>query len=359
MAKVITTENPSRDVRRYLGHWSDKQFVTPRLKEQHPNLSSDRRRLKASQISVLVAQGLEFLASADSSSVLTRPLSLFYAAENLAKAACVKKVEVLGANDFHIHGLSGDRETKRYAIKNLSCKVQKPKKDVWSAVFQNLNLDRSRIELLQGGLSLIQDRVDSHAMKPLKPGATMQLGDLLRHLPELADDVVFAGWGHPHVVRAENLRLSSAEEESPDQSLSFRLRHGHHQPTKAMIQGRRSDLLKRFREVRDAHDVLDYEIGPVPGPVTIPITRLDVFGETFMDFARGTRVFGELVIYFAGLFILSDVARYQPQHWLRLLDDHPAEAVLVDRFLDIGLRKLPNLILNELQEEIFLFRMAR
>jgi hypothetical protein len=41
---------------------------------------------------------------------------------------------------------------------------------------------------------------------------------------------------------------------------------------------------------------------------------------------------GEFVLYLAALFILSDVVRYQGQ-WKRLLDDHPEEALLVDRFL--------------------------
>lgn len=33
----------------------------------------------------------------------------------------------------------------------------------------------------------------------------------------------------------------------------------------------------------------------------------------YFDFARGTRVFGEPVLYLAALFILSDAVRYRPQ----------------------------------------------
>lgn len=78
-----------------------------------------------------------------------------------------------------------------------------------------------------------------------------------------------------------------------------------------------------------------------------------------MDFARGVRVFGEIVHYHAALFILSDVVRYQPDQWLRLLNDHPDEAIMIDRFLEIAARKLPNLYLTELHEELFLFKFAR
>jgi hypothetical protein len=74
-----------------------------------------------------------------------------------------------------------------------------------------------------------------------------------------------------------------------------------------------------------------------------------------MDFGRTRVVLAELPTYYAALFILSDVVRYQGQ-WKRLLDDHPQEAVLVDRFLEVATRKIPNLALNELARVLYLFR---
>jgi hypothetical protein len=66
------------------------------------------------------------------------------------------------------------------------------------------------------------------------------------------------------------------------------------------------------------------------------------------------RYFGELASYYAALFILSDAVRYQGQ-WQKVLDDHPEEEVLVDRFLDVAIRKLPNLALNHLTGAFHLF----
>jgi len=68
-----------------------------------------------------------------------------------------------------------------------------------------------------------------------------------------------------------------------------------------------------------------------------------------MNFVRvpDARYLGELPSYYAALFILSDAVRYQGQRE-RLLQDHPEEAVLIDRFLDVAVRKLPNLALNHL-----------
>jgi YaaC-like Protein len=359
MARVITTENPSLDVRRYLRHWADGGFVADQLKEQHPGMGSDPRRTRGKQVARLVHQGLAFLESAEGSSVLTKPLTVFYGAENLAKAMCICRDPLLGTNDIRYHGLGGDRETKRYSIKNLSCRVYAPRKDVWSNFFKRFNGDRYRVTIQQAAMTATYDSQEVYATKPLAAKAEIQLGDLLRHLPELRDDVRLAGWGHSHTVRASDLRLVVDEGPPRTQTVSFTLRHDLYPPAKEMIIDRESDLLKKYDRVRDQLDVLEYRQGPTEDPITTPGVRLDVFGDLFMDFARGTRVFGEPVLYLAALFILSDVARYQPEHWLRLLEDHPAEAILIERFLDIAGRKLPNVVLNELHQQLFLFRLAR
>jgi hypothetical protein len=78
-----------------------------------------------------------------------------------------------------------------------------------------------------------------------------------------------------------------------------------------------------------------------------------------MDFRPGRSVHSETLLYLLGLFILSDVVRYQPDQWKRLLDDHPAEMILIDRFLGIGVRKVPNLFLNQFHSDMFLFQVAR
>jgi hypothetical protein len=38
---------------------------------------------------------------------------------------------------------------------------------------------------------------------------------------------------------------------------------------------------------------------------------------------------------------------------------NPAETILIDRFLDIGVRRVPNLFLNQFHSDMFLFQVAR
>lgn len=104
-------------------------------------------------------------------------------------------------------------------------------------------------------------------------------------------------------------------------------------------------------------DVIEYHGAGVS--LDVPPLRMDVFGDIYVDM-RGTRTeLSEPLIYLAALHILSHAVRYTAEQWKRLLDDHPREAIVIDRFLDIVIRKLPNLVLNQLSGDIYLFRFAR
>lgn len=358
MARTVTTENPSLDVRRFLKHWADKSFVEDRLREQHSGLSTDRRRTKSRQISRLVLQGLEFLNSADSATVLTRPLTLFYGAENLARAACICRDANLTADGLRAHGLSGERDIKRNSIRNLACKVQNPGKDVWSHVDGLLSCDRYRLRrAVVGGSNELLERYNPYENQPLRPPKELSLGELLRHLPEIADDVELAGWGVSYMVRADSIFIQEKKAGSERQDvLNFDLRHRRQPKIIKLIEARENSLLRKCVRKADVLDVYEYR---ATLPANVPTVRSDVFGDLHMDLSPERRGMGEVPIYLAALFILSDVVRYQADNWLRLLRDHPAEEIVVDRFLDLAGRKFPNLVLNELHSEISEFKLAR
>jgi hypothetical protein len=121
---------------------------------------------------------------------------------------------------------------------------------------------------------------------------------------------------------------------------------------------RQRDLLRQWTRTYDELDAPGYEATFPSAGWLGPSLRLDTFGEWHMEF-RTSRLLGELVVYFAALFILSDVVRYQVEQWKRLLDARPGEALLVERLFDVAGRKLPNLILNEVLGELYEFRFAR
>ena len=64
------------------------------------------------------------------------------------------------------------------------------------------NGDRVRLESQVDGSGLATDWVNSYATKPLAKDSLLQFGELVRHLPELVDDVLFVGWENAYVVHA-------------------------------------------------------------------------------------------------------------------------------------------------------------
>ncbi len=202
MPRYIVTEEPSKDVRRYLRHWTDEGFAQEAIARRHPRLAAERRRAKARTISFTVAQGLEYLDSADGSSMLTRPLPLFYASENFAKAFSVLADAGSFAADFKAHGLTSDQK-RRYSIANLRATIAGPGRDVWSRFARLANVNSLAIEFTLDGQSVIGERSWQYA--PPSPGYSLLLGDLLRHLPEIADDVRTARWGS--LVHRQSVQL--------------------------------------------------------------------------------------------------------------------------------------------------------
>ena len=305
----ITTENPSRDVRRFLQHWGDETFVAESLVRRFPAVSAATRRQKSRTIASAISQGIGYLDAAQTTPLLTKPLPLFYAAENLAKGVAIALTALLTASDFKSHGISGD-DAKRYSVRNLQCKVGAPRNDTWSHFFRASNVDSivvSRDVDGRGVTSTIRTQYDT---KLLPSGTKLVLGELLKHLPELADDISLVGWGHPYVVHLSSYRIQQTTGPPRNTAVWLTLRHGHNQDVRRMITSAEGTLLKGFAQSADQLDIVSYQCGAED--VEVPHMRMDVFGDLYMDFKRTLTVLGEPVIYLAALHILSHLCVTTP-----------------------------------------------
>jgi YaaC-like Protein len=354
--RTITTENPGRDVRRYLRHWTNKSFVEERLARRHTGLTADQRRRKSREVAVCVQQGLEYLATSEVGSPITSPLPLFYAAENFAKGTCVFFDPSLHADDFKAHGLKHD-SSKRYSIKNLAAEIQKPGRDVWSRYLTHGNTERAAITRTVDGSRQIADLQVTFSPKRLKPGKALQLGQLLRSLPELVEDLIAADWDPSYTVHVSTYSFVAQSGPPPTVERKVRLRHRKHGPTKDLVLSRQRTLLKHYNLVTDSMDILHFE-GTASTEDSLGPLRTDMFGQLYMDMNQSDVDLAEPLVYLASLFILSSAVRYEPEQWQRLLEDHPAEAILIDRMLEVATRKLPNLVLNKLHGEIYRFKVG-
>lgn len=355
--RTIRTETPGAEVRRYLRHWANPAFVENALNERHTSMPRDIRRRKAREVAVCIDQGLEYLATSRAASVLTRPLSLFYAHENLAKASCVFLDPSLHANDFKAHGLKHD-SAKRYSIKNLQAHINKPSKDVWSRYARLCNWQRTIYTVTTPNTSTNRDTTATFRPTPA-PGRQLTMGRLALVVPELVEDVIIARWGVPTVVHVTSysIRLTSEPGTEPPPQLKVRmtLRHGHHKPTHDLILSRRHTRLKDFDVEDQRLDVVKIRSKPSIEDPAFPAFCMDVFLEPHIDLTQTRTEIAEPLAFYAMLFILSSVVRYEPEQWQRLLLDHPAEAILVERLLNVAERKVPNLVLNQLHNSYIHF----
>jgi len=353
--RQVSTENPGRDVRRYLRHWSNRNFVDERLVGRHSSLSTDQRRRKAREVAVCVQQGLDFVETADTSSMVTKPLPLFYAIENFAKGVCVFTDPTLHADNFRAHGLSHDRQT-RYSLKNLTATVQRPGSDVWSRFLRRGNVLRTAVQVDLDGTKQTADREITFSPR-IPTGKELTLGGLVRALPELVDDLIYAGWDRAFVIHVPSYRFEVRSGPPARVSRQLVLRHRHDAPTKALVLSVAPRKLSGFAVFKDSLDVVDYRSPQIVG-TDVPALVPDLFGEVYADFNTGHVDLAEPLVYYATLFILSSAVRYEPEQWQRLLEDHPSESILVERLLDVATRKVPNLILNALEGELVQFKVS-
>jgi hypothetical protein len=348
----VPTENPDREMRRWLRRWTDQSFVDQQLAVRHPSLSSSQTRKRAREIALHVTQGLEYIDSAEPATVLTRPLPLFYAVENLTKALVMMETGTIGATDFRVHGLTSDKQ-RRYSIKNLRCKVGSAGRDVWSRVVQATSTELVAVRFVHDGHPVVGDADQSRMPTAGGPGRMLQFGELIKRMPELQQDVIAARWGCPYTVRIEIYSLAINSGPPTSQSVRVRLDYMHDADTKAMIARAERSALKGYQQVFDVLNSVEYAH---PGPsAEAPPIRADAFGDLYADFGPLRSHLSDVALHFAALFILSDVVRYQPDRWKRLLDEHPIEATLVDRYLDVAVRKVPNLVLTAMLRQCVLF----
>ena len=92
----------------------------------------------------------------------------------------------------------------------------------------------------------------------------------------------------------------------------------------------------------------------------IEIGTYSIFGRKYLQIAHGKNGHlvspGQLIIMFMGLFALGYLSRYHPEFWNPFTrSDTTGERLVVERFLAICQRFLPNLVLGAIREEAIKF----
>jgi hypothetical protein len=93
------------------------------------------------------------------------------------------------------------------------------------------------------------------------------------------------------------------------------------------------------------------------------ITVRDLAGRRFLSLSPnkpGSTRLPELLAYYGGLFILCSISRYHPRVWTDYVRGTSVlELQLVRRFLDLCARRMPNLVLDFIEDREHIFTAER
>ena len=114
----------------------------------------------------------------------------------------------------------------------------------------------------------------------------------------------------------------------------------HRPPNEGMIRWRREAAAGALRDDAAERRALFIETGD----------------ELFLLPKVKQKAISEYAAYLAVLYVISMLARYNPDYWITLQRDRPREYFLVEEFLNAAEDKIPNLVLNHLSRRTYVFR---
>ena len=290
---------------------------------------------KARQVAYCILQAFEYYKAADAVTIDTSPLLYFYGMLSLAKALVVADDPDVLLDDIKYHGLKADRTIASARLESRSVKAD-------GGVFRCLT------KAIQGF--------------EYPPGAAFTFKDVLSISPELFE-MYERYFGEP--ARCLISYMTRTLSTKP-----YRLEICALAPSPEFVYKRIPELAKDFdlRPNQGGPQTVFYKWFTSKGTVGAPPTkfweyraatggRYLVGGLPFVLNGRIRRHYIHPPLSdYIGMFILSDCVRYKQDLWRSVVQGQETGILgLVDLFLDLAKRRFPNLILNSLFREPFVY----
>lgn len=298
---------------------------------------SEKLRERSFEIVACIQQADEYYRSADAVGLATHPLLQFYGAQALAKAVILSNDPCLSLSDLKYHGLSSrassvctdDRKRLEEYVNNPS---------LWE---------------LEKEFGVVRDGVFPSLCRSIKDGVprngvTLTFKDLIRCVTDLAEvfkrhynesshcfylygQPAINAQGRPEVLFSPRELLGDIRRVFPEFNHNF-----EEVRTKAYC-GFRS-----IEKGKELTDLLTVEKGTVAG--TYLVRPLDC------------GVHKSLSTLYASLFILSNVVRYKPAFWMRLIEgEQSGSSSIAEALCNCAKRRLPNDALEAIWKEDFVY----
>jgi hypothetical protein len=378
LRKKIIDENPEKALWWRLSQFKNVQRVSEQIRSVHTGVSAQNAEKQARQIRYCIEQAEEYFHSAESVSLATKPLLLYYGMASLSWALILLKKTGDYAldnlrSDHQGHGL--ERPKLTYSTRNLdlpgildAIKTQVPPvlqlggfpselRGTFGLLFSvsrhepvGIPRNRSQGVITERNVRLMTIGGVLTGANELA-GSTLTLGRVLMDIPDMVSvfgeldlRTSFSFCSDIQIVidADEAMRLfvvTSRNTEPEIVQLETRFR-GYERCTTTRVQSGICATLtaQRGEEVR------------------IPQVSETLDGRYFLYIPAQPEQLPEPCAFLGGMFILGMLARYYPHIWMELLERRHPLVEIVEAFLSISQRKFPNLILNNLTGDSFMFR---
>jgi hypothetical protein len=290
---------------------------------------SDALKARAHEIASCIRQADEYYRSSDSVSLATQPLLQFYGAESLAKAVILANVPDSQLSDMNYHGLSTNPNVAKDNVEELKAYSSNP--NSWEVEKQFAITNKGVFPLL---CKSVGDTLPPE-------GTVFFFKELLSTIPDMATR-------YAHFQETSHcFYLSGYPEYNQDKKL-----HVSFSPREKL-----SKVIKVFPEFEN-----DFE---QTGDGFLSRSTMNGY-PPFLCLQEGTvagiylvrpvagGIYHSFPILFATLFILSNIVRYKPAFWMKVIEGQSTGIIsIVEAFCSIAKRRLPNDVLDAIWNEKF------
>ncbi|HEU4963570.1 MAG TPA: YaaC family protein [Bacilli bacterium] len=342
----IPSEQPYRKLWDTYVYFENEQTTSEFLRERYQELGVEKLTPSVYQATpkfiYAIKQAREYYRAAEHCDILTKPLLLYYGMMALGKALITTcDPEYPSTTSVLKHGLS-TRKLKREQYSFIEDEVRVQKDGLFNVLHRTL----------QG--------------PEIENGTRYRMKELLAVIPELIHPYRRL-YGEPAVCTLEEVAGSETAGETAEEAL---LRRAWHLP-RAFVAGVEKtkeeflELLNRhggerarfsFPEEMDEEGVLRVHL---EGEVDhrFPLMLHDFSGQPYLRMPhQGDLVLPEVSVHFMIMFVLGMLCRYETERWGEMILTFSShDTFLINEFLNVSMRKFPNLILDRLCRERNIF----
>jgi hypothetical protein len=377
--KAIFGENPEKALWWRLGHFKNVEQTTALIRSLHSTASDQNALKQANQIRYCIEQAEEYFRSAEVVSIATKPLPLYYGMASLSWALILLKKTGDYALDnlrseHQDHGLT--RPGLNYADRNLDLPsiLEAVRTTVSSPILIGGNsrelrgtfgllFSVARPEPVGVPISRQRGIITERTVRMMSvtnitldidqlASAALTLARFLLDIPDMVASFGELGIRPPFVYCSDVKMVQRDDNTVQLFVVTSRNTEGEVVQLEARLQRYQGARISRVSSGICA------EFTAQQGQINFLVPQISetIDGRYFLYLPEQPDQLPEPCAFLGGMFLLGMLVRYYPHIWMQLLERHHPLVQVVEAFLPIAQRKFPNLVLNNLTGDSYIFR---